>query len=792
MSKNIGPTLLQKSKVVPNNPNDRDLVRKLDDTVAIDWIVERIRYLLSQTPVDALRHRVMVVKAQTGSGKSTVMPAEIYKRFLHNAGHQSIVVTQPRVLTAQSIAKDVAVINASFLKLGENIGWSTGPSKRQGRYGLTYATIGSLMQQLRTLTDSQIMEKYRFIIVDEVHEMTIDLAILIYMLKNLMLRNRGDPKVPFLILTSATFDHELFLRYFQCDDAANHQPNYINVLGSVYARNRHWETVEHGLPNYLEKLCETALKIHTSGKDDPPARADVLCFLPGKKEIEDAAKCLEEANAKLAKDGSPVFKVSVLMGEVVNENLRDFQELNLPADQLAVEIKGKKYTPARKIILATNVAETGITINMLKYCIDSGFYKSAEYNPNHELSVLVTRPVSKFRVEQRVGRVGRKFDGDFYPLYPKYIYDLLPDKSLSDVSVGDISPYVLSVIAEQTPQLHEVVDIPTGTPLDRELDRDYGTVQVGKIDLVDLPPNDTLLACWEKLYGLGFIRPKVVDGRPAWTLTRLGALGTRFLHLKPEHLRMILAGYFWEYNVGDLITISAYLTTVEAGAFDAGINKIDWLRVYKDGLPSYLFRDVRDEALYLYKTRLTLCDDFIDGLILYHAATGIIKDAAPEDIMDRLSQWCDEVHVSMPRLMSFLTTRDDVITQMIAAGLSPYAYKEASLLYCDENDFMNTVTRIKYCIYEGFRLSILTWQPDANVYLSPLGIKVEIPSLFSDSEKNRKKYEQFGLSVAVRPRAIMCSGLALKFNEKARNYKVKAGKISACDGYITPDNHFTG
>jgi hypothetical protein len=301
-----------------------------------------------------------------------------------------------------------------------------------------------------------------------------------------------------------------------------------------------------------------------------------------------------------------------------------------------------------------------------------------------------------------------------------------------------------------------------------------------------------LSAAWEKLYALGFIKPVVGEKSLTWTFTRMGALATRFPRIKPELLRMILAGYFWEYSVPDLITIAAYLIWLEEGSISVPGGKIDWLSVYQDGMPPYLFRDLRDAALYTYKVRLILCDEFIDGLLLWRSASSVLKSAPVDLTMDALEKWCEEKRVLFSGIIGFMKYRDDLFEQMIMAGLNPFKYKNNSIMNVDEKDFMNTVTKIKYCIYDGFRLNTLTFVPETNSYISNRGIRVEIPSMFADNEKNRKKLEDWGLSMTLRPRYLLYYSLVLKFNEKTRDYKVKAGKVSAMDGYVTHDDLFLG
>ncbi len=785
------PTLLVEGSIVPNDTRDKRLAESLDRQVPIDYILDKITTMLNHSPFNAFADRVLVVKAETGSGKSTVMPAHIYKKFIQVGGTRSIACTQPRVLTAMDIPKNQIAPRYTYLKLGDNLGWATGPSKKQARYGLVYMTVGTLMQQMRTMSDADIMERYQFIIVDEVHEMSVDLAILIYMLKNMMRRNMTNTKLPMLILTSATFDHEMFLRYFGLVQTPPTllPPNYIYVRGSSYKRTPHYDLVEHGVPDILDAMVNTMYKIHTENLDDVPSRADALGFLPGSKEMEEVTKKLTKLNSELASSGKPVFKVININREEINENTAAYIDTFVTADKQTVFIDDKPYTPLRKIILSTTVAETGLTIDTLKYVVDSGYHKGSEYNPHQDFSSLIVRPATQSRITQRKGRVGRKFDGDFYPLYPEFVYNTLPRENLSDVAIGDISEYILPILAEQCP-LREVVEVKPGTPLDKELDRDFGYISIAGIDMVDMPPNDSLNAAWSKLYGLGFIKPRPDGDKWRWSITRLGVVAARFTHVPCEVLRMIMAGYFWEYSIADLVTIAAYamfMNTGRIGATRAGPN---WALVYRDGMPSHLYREVMEDNMYTIKTRLLLADDLLDGLVLMTAAMNVIAKAAPEMISESLETWCSARNVDGKAMLGILTLRDELFDQIITAGLDPFLYGEKSLVTAEEGDFINMLTLSKYCINDGYRLNLMEWNDSLNAYLSSKGAVVQVPTLFSDNAKTRATYEKYGISLTTRPKKLLYTKLTMKFDEMQKHHVINAVCVSALDGYIVPDPAF--
>ena len=224
-----GPTLLVAGNLVPVDKKE-----DLSNIVPIDYIIEWFKQRVNKTGIG---NRVLILKSDTGSGKSTVFPAHLYKWLSGVNPRAKIAVSQPRVLTAISIVREELIGTGyyPYLKLGENIGWKTGSSRKTVDFGLTYMTVDSLAMQLRTRTDEQIMENYQVIVMDEVHELGLGLTYVMYMLKNFLLRNKDNPKLPFVVATSATFDVDKYMRYFNVNFTS-----VIQVTGSTYPKHEHF------------------------------------------------------------------------------------------------------------------------------------------------------------------------------------------------------------------------------------------------------------------------------------------------------------------------------------------------------------------------------------------------------------------------------------------------------------------------------------------------------------------------------------------------------------------------
>jgi HrpA-like RNA helicase len=815
------PTLLEKGKIVSNDPSGQNK-STLDSWVAIDYILDWFRSRMDKD-VTGPKDRVLVLKSDTGSGKSTVLPAYIYNTFLAtDSTRQTIVITQPRVLTAIDITKGVS--ERYKIQLDERIGWVTGPNKRRAPRGILYVTIGVLSMQISTMTDTEFMAKYKFVVVDEVHEMSAELLLLLNKLKSMILRNSTSKNLPFVIVTSATFDFDKFLRYFDVYDSANHQPNFISVTGSTFEKFDHFE-FEYGVKDYTKSAAELAVKIHNENLSDDPAKADILIFVTGKKPMTSIAMTLGQL-AKSLDPSSPQFLVLTIDSKAVNKNSPDYQVAFIPADKIkrygkSDDGNGKgsdkshpiKYI--RKIIISTNVAETGLTINTLKYVIDSGFHKGTEYYPVEDCIGLIERPANKSRVTQRRGRVGRVFPGHFYPLYPKYIYDALPIRAYSDVEIGDTVHIIMPLLIEQLklggydPTMHELKGASSFSmdlykPIMDVRQEIKIPIDIATLDTVDVISNDSLWTYCQKLYSLGFVKQLIPDQlsdntkseqvnihssiQSSMQMTNLGIAVSK-ITLPPEITRMILAGWYWGVNIQDLIAIAAYLST-DIRDFTIGREAmrqtVNWLEIYKQGLPNFLFHNVKDTVYWIYKVRLLIGDEFIEGCIMMNAIIKQLKYEKTEKIVTQIDTWCDLVNIPYSGILNMLRVRDEIAEQLITAGFDPYV-EAVSLDDLEETAFMDYIVKLKYCIYDGFRLNYLRWNDKSQQYMTKTGKAVITPDMFTKNEVTIAEQEKIGLSYKSRAKILLYNKLGLKYNGKENLYQLSVDRVSVLDGYVYLD-----
>lgn len=399
-------------------------------------------------------YQCVVVVAETGSGKTTQIP-----QFLHEAGYTSkeengkskkmVACTQPRRVAAMSVAARVA--EEMGVKLGKEVGYSirfednTDPKNTI----VKFMTDGMLLREF--LTDPSL-ESYSAIILDEAHERTLATDILFGLLKDIA-RFRPDLK---LIISSATVDAQKFSQYF--DDAP-----IFNVPGRRFPVSVYYTPQPEA--NYLAAAVTTVFQIHLS-----QSRGDILVFLTGQDEIETMAEDLAETSRKLG-SAAPELIICPIYA-------------NLPQEEQAKIFEPTPPGKVRKVVLATNIAETSLTIDGIVYVIDPGYVKENVYNPRTGMESLVITPCSRASANQRAGRAGRVGPGHCFRLYTRWaFFNELEANTTPEIQRTNLSSTVLLL-------------------------KSLGINDLVGFDFMDAPPADTLIRSLELLYALGALNDK--------------------------------------------------------------------------------------------------------------------------------------------------------------------------------------------------------------------------------------------------------------------------------------------
>ena len=416
------------------------------------------------------QNQLLIVVGDTGSGKTTQLT-----QYLAEAGYANdgvIGCTQPRRVAAMSVAKRVS--EEVGCQLGKEVGYTirfedcTSPETK-----IKYMTDGMLQREILLDPD---LKRYTVIMLDEAHERTIATDVLFGLLKK-TLKRRPDLK---LIVTSATLDADKFSEYF-----------YKCPIFSIPGRTFPVEIMYSREPesDYLDAALVTVMQIHLA---EPSG--DILLFLTGRDEIDTSCEILYERMKALGPSVPELIILPVYSA--------------LPS-----EMQSRIFEPAppgsRKVVIATNIAETSITIDQIYYVIDPGFVKQNAYDPKLGMDSLVVTPISQAQAKQRAGRAGRTGPGKCFRLYTEAAYqsEMLPT-SIPEIQRQNLSTTILMLKA-------------------------MGINDLLHFDFMDPPPTNTMLTALEELYALSALDDEGL-------LTRLGRKMADF-PMEPALAKVLIA-----------------------------------------------------------------------------------------------------------------------------------------------------------------------------------------------------------------------------------------------------------
>lgn len=443
-----------------------------------------------QVPMDEHRAEVVecvrksqnaVIIGETGSGKTTRIPDFLLDSF----PQAKIAITQPRRVAARSVARYVAS------RRGKQVGGEVGYQVRF-EDETTAGTRANFMTDgilLRKLQFDPLLKEYDVVMVDEAHERSLNIDFVLGLLKRVQAeRKKQGMKELKVVVTSATIEKEKFANYFGGAPIVE-VPGRMHPVDVQYAREE--------VRNYPKVAAQQVNEIVASGR-----QGDVLIFMPGEEEIRRTIQEIE--NLRLSSiDAMPLFGAMA------------------PEDQDKIFEKNSK----RKVIVSTNIAETSVTIDGVRFVIDSGLIKQKEFNPNTGIEALLTERHAKSGCEQRKGRAGRTAPGTCYRLYSETDYIGRDAYQTPEIARSNLDHVILAM-------------------------KKIGIKDVRSFDFIDKPKEEAILQAIETLKMLG-----ALDANEK--LTKIGETMSE-LPLRPEIARMVIEAEKY-HCTGKICTIAAMM-----------------------------------------------------------------------------------------------------------------------------------------------------------------------------------------------------------------------------------------
>jgi len=388
----------QRAKSIPERVN-------FPDILPITGHVAEISRLLAA-------HQVLVVAGDTGSGKTTQLPKICLQAGFGRLGQ--IGHTQPRRLAAVSVANRIA--EELQTEPGKGVGFQVRFDDRSDSANyLKLMTDGILLAELQ---GDPFLNKYEVLIIDEAHERSLNIDFLLGLLKRLLAR-RPELK---LIITSATIDLDKFSRHF-------HDAPIVQVSGRTYPVTTHYRPLDPGQASannndqQLEAIRNAIAEILDMQKTGSAGKGDILVFLSSEREIRETAQYLRKARL----GGLEILPLYARLRQA--EQMKVFQPHS-----------------KQRVVLATNVAETSITVPGINFVVDPGFARISRYSIQHKVQRLPIEAISQASANQRMGRCGRLADGVCLRLYTEQDFAARPAFTDPEIKRTNLAAVILKML----------------------------------------------------------------------------------------------------------------------------------------------------------------------------------------------------------------------------------------------------------------------------------------------------------------------------------------------------------
>ncbi len=572
----------------------------------IDIVIAKVEAALVSKVAAA---KFIIVIAGTSSGKTITIPSALWSI------RPRIIVTMPTIVLVKETAADICKYVPGFV-LGQNVGMQSSSFRIRAIRGITFATDGILLAHLTTLPDETIMNMYSIIIIDEFHTRSVVIDFVVFILRAFVDRNYANPLCPVIICMSATIDPTRYVAYFGM------LPESVIEIPGAPTFNKDLVFLQTQTPDYIRSVCDAVHTLHGAATD-----TNILVFLPTAASIQKVSL----ACADIGRNIVTVTGMATKNGTV-----------NLAGDN--------------KLFLATPVAEVGLTISNLSHVIDSGLHLAVEYNPVHDCTIVLLKPVTRASAIQRIGRVGRKMSGEAHLMYTRETFDTLIPYAEPTIVYTEFTNTLLLMMAS------DILKTFWENPLEgiKNYWKFYSKqFMLEYIDLIDNPATDSMRCAMAKLYLMGMYSP--YSG-----LTRLGALASGIIGISVSGIRAIFAAYYYKAAMFDIVTIIA--------GIESGVSAKSFA-------------------------------EYTDDCIAYIAMFGaILKCVSVDDYIAYIAKH----KLSRPVIEAWIDLRDSVLYTLVKLGFVLQRHTPLQQLRKQfPDEYASSVAALRMAMYEGYKQNLI-------------------------------------------------------------------------------------
>jgi superfamily II DNA/RNA helicase len=551
----MSATLYQKGSLLQHG---KKTSKNLQDYVPVDYILGEIDRMYGSGD------NIFLLESKTGSGKSTGFSVSCYKKYMNE--ERKIINIQPRVITTETIVTELAsaeyvkTILGKTIDLGVNIGMSMGKEKIRCKEKacIVYYVYRSFFNKLLSSNCKNFLETISVLILDEIHEDDLTIYLLLKKLRDLWvayktktpyLPSTGEEVsityLPRIVITSATFEKSKFLNYFNLPD-----DHYFQVGGTQFDKTLHY--IPQDTTDVYKEILHFLKDIILPEQERKNSLLDILIFMVSAME-GDALKALFTKEIDLKK-----FNVEILLlsRNEIQKNSQDYKRV--------VDDTYKK----RKIIIGTNVAETGVTFNRLGYVINHGWEQNMYYVPYYNCSLIIREPHSKNSDTQRIGRVGRKFRGSVFRIMTEKTQQHLRQERSLVLHKQNLSHLLLFLFGEQ-------IDVIEKIPIELMYDALFMLYHNGLVKCVSKSSSQSPGQSPSNLYRyIKYDAKKNVydfSNTPQLSITPMGTLAKSILtsaigldEISLSDIRFLLGGICVGFRVKQLCTIVSFINALSS------------------------------------------------------------------------------------------------------------------------------------------------------------------------------------------------------------------------------------